>query len=208
MNTNIAEEYKNKFVNENYLHEINGYPERNVEWFKQNILPDCKQYIQDKELLLDVGCGFGYFTNLYADYSKKVVGIDFVEKRIEAANKNFKKDNLRFYVGDLTTLRTDKQFDCIIETAVIQHIPGNLKLKVFENLYNLSKPGSTFVLYDNCLDPDKPYTTNDWVDTISPKWITEALSNIWMVKDFKFHCYDNAGTSNYNAVYKFLLERR
>lgn len=49
--------------------------------------------------VLDVGCGHGEFTNLWADRAEEVVGFDTTEGFLATANAN-KKTNVRFVLGN------------------------------------------------------------------------------------------------------------
>jgi 2-polyprenyl-3-methyl-5-hydroxy-6-metoxy-1,4-benzoquinol methylase len=85
---NIKESLKNYFENES-LDRENGYPERNADWMKENLLPRIKNNITNlkEKNCLDVGCGFGYFTRVLGEEFENTYGIDLSDTRINYAKQ-------------------------------------------------------------------------------------------------------------------------
>lgn len=50
--------------------------------------------------MLDVGCGHGDFTSLFAHKAKEVVGIDVIEGYIASANNKKTGESVKFLVVD------------------------------------------------------------------------------------------------------------
>ena len=75
---------KEVFEKEDYLDAETGYPERDVNWFTNHILPDflSLDFVNKDKTLLDVGCAHGYFTKVMCDSFKHTLGIDFAENRL------------------------------------------------------------------------------------------------------------------------------
>ena len=70
------------------------YAHLSIYWF-------ASQFVKDK-VALDAGCGDGYGTNYLAEHgAKNIVGIDVSQIAINACQKYFVRDNLRFQVMDL-----------------------------------------------------------------------------------------------------------
>jgi SAM-dependent methyltransferase len=57
-------------------------------------------YLNENKRVLDVGCGHGEFTTMFAHKAKEVVGIDVIEGYIAWANKKNACDSVRFLVVD------------------------------------------------------------------------------------------------------------
>ncbi|XP_076813607.1 putative methyltransferase DDB_G0268948 [Clavelina lepadiformis] len=51
------------------------------------------------DLMVDVGCGSGQATNIFAAYFKKIVGLDASENQIKVAKKQNKFDHINYVVG-------------------------------------------------------------------------------------------------------------
>ena len=136
------------FEAENYLSPTEGYPERPVSWFKETILPDVLHEHKEKSHLLDVGCAFGYYTNEFKDSFESVTGIDYARNRISFATENFETDTLKFVNTKIEEFNTDKRFDAMFTSMVIQHIPLENKIPAFKNLHSIAADDCLFLLYD------------------------------------------------------------
>jgi len=78
----------------------------------------------DREKLLDLGCGAGYWSdrivNLYPWI--KVVGVDSGVDFIIHAKDHFSSDRVSFQVGDFANLSfSEKSFDCVYADNVLEH---------------------------------------------------------------------------------------
>ena len=109
---------------------------------------ELKNYLANKERILDAGCGNGRVTALLRKYSKRetaIVGIDLVSHEI--ARRNLKnKANVFFYEKDILDDLSDLgQCDYIYCQEVLRHTE-NLK-KAFENLCPLLSPNGEMSIY-------------------------------------------------------------
>jgi 2-polyprenyl-3-methyl-5-hydroxy-6-metoxy-1,4-benzoquinol methylase len=199
---NIKNHLKNYFEDERAINpngtpnEEMGYPERDVNWMKDNLIPKIKNLstnISD-EHCLDVGCGHGYFTRVLNDNFKKTYGIDLSNTRISYAKK-YENENLKFVQSDLTESFSEKfpiKFDFMFTNAVLPHIPLEFKSDVFKNLAEIANPGCIFVMYDGMINNDGTHKHdsgtqadfNNWrpneiirVVFISEQWITENATD-------------------------------
>lgn len=89
--------------------------------------------------LLDLGSSSGIIDNFIASSFEKVIGIDIDEEAINYAKKKFKKNNLRFALGDVMKLKyANNSFDIVICTHIYEHVPNPTKL--FDEIYRVLKP--------------------------------------------------------------------
>lgn len=87
--------------------------------------------ISRSDTVLDVGCGFGGWSNLLAVHAKNVVGIDYDLNKINFAKK--RESAATFLLVDATTdLSELGKFDKILLSHVLEHIdnPGELLIKL------------------------------------------------------------------------------
>jgi SAM-dependent methyltransferase len=199
---NIKEALKNYFEDESLINPQGtpgfetGYPERNVNWMKENLIPRIKDKFtnSNEKNCLDVGCAFGYFTRVLSEEFKNTYGIDLSDTRINYA-KQHETDNLKFIQSDLTESFQDKfpiKFDFMFTNAVLPHIPLEFKSDVFKNLAEVANPGCIFVMYDGMLNDDNKHKHDgneqanfeNWsgreiirVVFISEKWIRENATD-------------------------------
>jgi SAM-dependent methyltransferase len=112
--------------------------------------------------VLDVGCGTGAITRDIAravGADGQVIGLDRDRGLIERANGQASAPNLRFAVGDATTLEADERFDVVTAARTLQWIadPREAILRMARAL----KPGGRLVVLDynhalNTWDPAPP----------------------------------------------------
>ncbi|HEY4483589.1 MAG TPA: class I SAM-dependent methyltransferase [Candidatus Paceibacterota bacterium] len=84
--------------------------------------------VNNTDSVLDIGCGVGYLAYDIASKAKKVVGIDFSVPNIDNARSQYKRDNLEFVLGDVTTYNFKGQFDKLILSNVLEHIADRVAL--------------------------------------------------------------------------------
>jgi len=215
---NIKEVLKNYFENENKIHGSpsfeTGYPERDVNWMKKNLIPRIETLINKNvhKNCLDVGCAFGYFSKVLSETFDKTYGIDLSNIRIDYAKK-YESESLKFIQSDLTESFKDKfpiKFDFMFTNAVLPHIPLEFKSEVFKNLFEVANSGCIFVIYDGMLNDDNNKHDNNrqanfegWsgeeairVVFISEKWIRENAT------DWEILQINNVGYSTEEIILK------
>jgi len=215
---NIKEVLKNYFENENKIHGSpsfeTGYPERDVNWMKKNLIPRIETLINKNvhKNCLDVGCAFGYFSKVLSETFDKTYGIDLSNIRIDYAKK-YESESLKFIQSDLTESFKDKfpiKFDFMFTNAVLPHIPLEFKSEVFKNLAEVANSGCIFVIYDGMLNDDNNKHDNNrqanfegWsgeeairVVFISEKWIRENAT------DWEILQINNVGYSTEEIILK------
>ena len=90
--------------------------------------------------LINVGGSTGFIDEYLSHHFFSVTGIDIDEKAIEYAKRHFKKNNLKFEVGDAMNINyNDNSFDIAICSQVYEHVPDANKL--LDELYRVLKPG-------------------------------------------------------------------
>lgn len=104
---------------DNFDYYNNGYTNKFLSMYERAI--------QDKENILDIGCGTGFITNYlaYKYPSKKFYGVDFSDS-IDYAKEFSKKHKLKNVVYEKKNFfdfNKRKKYDCIISNGVIHHMP-------------------------------------------------------------------------------------
>lgn len=94
----------------------------------------------NKKIVLDVGCGQGWGTNLISKCAKKITGVDIDEEAIEFASNKFKKNNLKFVKQNLLEVSGNKlgEVDVVLCFQVIEHLekPEEMLLKIKQIIKN------------------------------------------------------------------------
>lgn len=117
------------------------------------------------ESVLDVGCGTGVLTRLAAlavGQTGRVIGIDPAAKMIEVARKNALTEGSRaeFRLAVIEDLPFEEnRFDCVLSSAMLHHLPPEVKVKGLSEVHRVLTPGGRLVL----VDVDRPTVLLWWV---------------------------------------------
>ena len=82
------------------------------------------EFLDKDSVVLDAGCGFGYGSDMLAQHSSKVIAIDNSPDAINYAIKNYSRNNIRYYIGDLENVDLSPfgKFNLITFFEVIEHL--------------------------------------------------------------------------------------
>ncbi len=156
---------------------IKGLGENDLSFLKRVYSKNINKYrerikmigFEDKNAVLDAGCGFGQWLFSLADMNKKVVGIDFSQERVDVCKEIAQKNNINnveVIKSSITnTELKEESFDAIFSYSSIYFTDYRKTLKEF---YRLLKKGG--VLY---------FTTNSW-----GKYISDIINNPYPTSDF------------------------
>ncbi|MBZ5536892.1 MAG: methyltransferase domain-containing protein [Acidobacteriia bacterium] len=104
------------------------------------------------KVVLDLGCGEGYGSNLLAEVAERVTGIDLSAEAVEHARGHYSRENLDFKAGDCRkTGLPDQKFDLIVCFEIIEHIAEHEEL--LTEVRRVLKPEGVFVISS----PDKEF---------------------------------------------------
>lgn len=110
--------------------------------------------LKSGESVLDVGCGTGVLTRLAAlkvGRTGRAIGIDPAAKMLEVAGKNAIKDgsSAEFRLAVIEALPfEDNRFDCVLSSAMLHHLPPEVKAKGLSEVHRVLKQGGRFILVD------------------------------------------------------------
>lgn len=100
--------------------------------------------------LLDLGCGIGRHSLLFANSGFQVDSLDLSEKAIDDLAKKVKEGNIaniRCTHGDMVSLPfADNSFDCLLAYHVISHTDTVGITRIIDEIYRVLKPGGEFYL--------------------------------------------------------------
>lgn len=97
--------------------------------------------------VLDVGCGNGYVSSLFAKEGAYAYGIDITPTGIKLCQKRFQTMGLSgdFQVANAEDLPfKDNTFDCVTSMGVLHHVPNTEK--AVQEIYRVLKPGGRLIV--------------------------------------------------------------
>jgi len=117
--------------------------------------------IKKGDTVVDLGSGAGndvFVTRAIVGEEGKVIGLDFTQEMIDKANKNKEKvgfANVEFKLGEIEDMPLDSNTtDVIVSNCVLNLVPD--KVKAFEEMYRVTKPGGHFCVSDIVLKGELP----------------------------------------------------
>jgi len=96
----------------------------------------------DGLLLLDAGCGTGWFSKKAVERGAKVTSMDLGEKLLAQVAK--KCESTRVVGSILEMTFSDNTFDVVVSSEVIEHTPD--PFQAMQEMYRVLKPGGTLIL--------------------------------------------------------------
>jgi ubiquinone/menaquinone biosynthesis C-methylase UbiE len=122
---------------------------------------DVKKSISGK-VILDLGCGFGWFEKFCIENNcEKVAGLDVIDTDFELVKKKINSSKLELVLGSANILNFPKNsFDTVTAWEVIEHIPFGTEKQMLTEIEKVLKPGGILYLstpyshpVSNLLDP-------------------------------------------------------
>lgn len=113
-----------------------------------------ESYIPKSGRILDLGCGYGVFSNFLAlkSQDREILGIDCIKERIRIAQEiSTKKFNgrLEFRYGDILDFDIGlNRYDCIILLDVLCYISFQNQLQLLEKCYHSLRENSFLLIKD------------------------------------------------------------
>jgi len=138
--------------------------------------------------VIDLGCGTGEHSILFASKGHAVLGVDLAPRAIRKAEAKAAKRNslARFKVADATNLQTlGRSFDMALDCGLFHVFPDRERAEYVESLLSVMRPGGEY--YMLCFSDREP----DWggprrvkkqeiLDSFSSGWRVESVRRAWL----------------------------
>ena len=114
---------------------------RRARWLIENLS------LKNKDKVLDLGCGDGYYLFLLSNLGINVnlIGLDNYKPALASAKKNLKSKKIRLIFSNASRLPfKTNYFDKVVASEVLEHVSNDLK--VVSEVRRVLKPGGIFVL--------------------------------------------------------------
>lgn len=112
--------------------------------------------------LLDIGCGSGWLSLLFARKGMVVSGLDISHEQIDAANRLKEEAGLktvRFECSDFMDWNAEKhvgEFDSVFVNAFLHHLPEQELSHIVEKISRIVKPGGRVFMYEPLACNNRP----------------------------------------------------
>ncbi|XP_074655132.1 putative methyltransferase DDB_G0268948 [Tubulanus polymorphus] len=133
--------------------------------------------------LIDVGCGSGQSTPLFADHFQTLIGVDCSQAQIEEATRRNIHENIEYRIGDSTSLpMKDESTDLVIVSVALHWFDLQ---KFYAEVRRILKPGGLLAVwnyryftvhYDQT--PDNTNAITDVCKKLIDDWFSEIDGHI------------------------------
>jgi len=136
--------------------------------------------LREAKSVLDIGCGTG---NLSLEIVKRlpsgghVIGVDAGEKMVALAKNKLQERQMPIQflrVSAESVPFKDEVFDCVFNVFLLHHLPMELKIAAFKEMYRVLKKGGELVT----VDVDKPSTLLGKLIGLSRYHVKEIRDNM------------------------------
>jgi 2-polyprenyl-3-methyl-5-hydroxy-6-metoxy-1,4-benzoquinol methylase len=129
-----------------------GTPAGKVRAERRSALITTAAKITQEHKVLEIGCGTGLFTEMFAKTGAEIVAVDISQDLISlAVKRSISSTNIEFLCQRFEDFVASDPFDAIIGSSVLHHLDIDSALK---NIERLLKPGGWLVFAEpNMLNP-------------------------------------------------------
>lgn len=140
-----ATHYNSQYQKQNYF----GYSEWIYNQYISSLIHACG--LKEGSLVLDVGCGQGFFSYLFRKNGMKVYGIDISDVGIHMAENMYGHLGITFAVADIETVVFPEQFDCVFVRSCSLYNTSDFpeKDEVTANLLRYVRPSGVLIFLYN-----------------------------------------------------------
>lgn len=144
--------WKRNDVTKHYLEQVRGGIPFGAEQ-SQIMLQVVKHFVKNPELIIDLGCGNGFLTEiLLRTYPEaKAICLDHSAPMIEQAKMILEPfaDRCELMLADFShsiqSVAIPDSVDCIVSGYAIHHLPNHMKKSLYKTIYTLLKKGGIFI---------------------------------------------------------------
>ena len=142
------------------------------------------QLIGDRVKIMDVGCGYGYFTYFihYKNKERQVLGLDYDSEKIDIAKNAYNiTENVTFESTDITTFNMPER-DAIFYNDVLHYLSEKEQLEVLTKSINSLSKNGVLVIRDGITDLENRHKTT----LKTEKYSTNILGFNKKTREFSF----------------------
>ena len=115
------------------------YSDLEIEFLRPYLKPDLS--------VLDLGSGTGLVVNKLVELVGHITAVEKFQNFSQYIQQSKK---LELINADIIGFRLYKQFDLVLATGVIQCLEGRFIQDLYQNIFNMTKPGGHFIAHIHC----------------------------------------------------------
>jgi len=113
-------------------------------------------FLEPNDVILDLGCGNGYSSNIFKERVKQIVGGDFSPEMIRRARQEVVGDNVEFIQIDARKFNLDRKFTKVItQRCLINILDWDEQKKAIHNIHNHLAKDGIFLMLEGSYDGRK-----------------------------------------------------
>jgi len=121
-----------------------------LSWSKKRIIKILDKYIKKDMVVLDAGCGSGFFSKYFLDRGCEVFALDYSQKALDVARK-LTKGKANYISGDLLNQSFCKKyinkFDLVFSDGLFEHFLHRDQIKIMQNFKLMKKKNGLIVTF-------------------------------------------------------------
>jgi len=159
----------------------------------------------DHPKLLDIGCGEGRDSILFAQYGCRVTGFDSSTEGIKNSITRASELNLAitFFQADINKYRLKDDYDFIFSSGALQYIPLTLREEIITNYKHFTVDGG---INAHMVPIQKPFISNDPSgDDSEQDWKSGEILTYYY--DWKVEFFTEEIVDDTNPEFKFAMNR-
>ncbi len=143
-----AEKYiKEETLSATNLEEDIKLQKMKVELERDKILSSIQ--LNKEDICLDLGCGFGAWSEILSPFVKKIIGVDYIPKMIEIAKQNAKDrkiNNIEYFCSNATSFKTTEKFNFIFISGLLLYLSNKDIKRMVSSILKYSNKSTRLVL--------------------------------------------------------------
>ncbi len=109
--------------------------------------------LRSTDILCDMACAWGFYSEMFARYVKYVDAIDYSEYQINVAKENSVKNgvsNIKYYAADAREYSFDKIYDVFVMMSLLLNIQNDAEvMEILKKVYVAMRPGGYVFVKDS-----------------------------------------------------------
>jgi 2-polyprenyl-3-methyl-5-hydroxy-6-metoxy-1,4-benzoquinol methylase len=178
-----------------------------IPWADLKPNPNLIEFINKNKTVISfgscvvVGCGLGDDAEYLSTIGFKVDSFDISSTSIEICKERFPKSNVKYFVDDITCLKTKEQYDFVFEAYTLQVLPLDLREKAIRLLPSLIKTNGQLLLISRARAKNENEGNMPWPLTLEELEILKNKLNYISFEDY-WDTNEDPKIRRFRALYK------